>query len=57
MFKKIDSDNKGYFTLVNARAYYSMFKNDEELQQFFSAMDLDGNGKIHWNEFLSTMIS
>ena len=58
MYFKIDKDNQGYVTMENTREFFGNYFEDEMvLKSFFDAMDLDGNGKVHWNEFLSSMIT
>lgn len=58
MYFKIDKDNHGYVTLENTREFFGNYFEDETvLKSFFDAMDIDGNGKAHWNEFLSSMIT
>lgn len=32
------------------------FKDEAEVRRFYDAMDIDGNGKVYWNEFLSSII-
>jgi len=37
--------------------FSSYFENESLLRGFFDAIDIDANGKVHWNEFLSAIIS
>ena len=58
MFFKIDRDNNGFVTFENIKEFFSSyFKDLQQVRNFFDAMDIDGNGKVHWNEFLSCIIS
>lgn len=58
LYLKIDQDNQGYITYENCKEYFSsVFKEESQMRNFFDALDLDGNGKVHWNEFLSCMIT
>jgi|LauGreDrversion4_2_1035121.scaffolds.fasta_scaffold200623_2 Ca2+-binding EF-hand superfamily protein len=58
MFYKIDSENNGFVTFENIKEFFDgYFPDENSLLRFFEALDIDGNGKIHWNEFLSSIIS
>lgn len=67
MFFKIDRDNNGFVTFENVKEFFSSyFKDLQQVRNFFDAMDIDGNGKVHFitycassggNEFLSCIIS
>lgn len=58
MFFKIDNYNQGYVTFENIKEFFGTYFGDEEsIRVFFDAVDIDGNGKIHWNEFLSSIIN
>lgn len=58
MFFKIDRDNNGFVTFENVKEFFSSYFEDaQQVRNFFDAMDIDGNGKVHWNEFLSCIIS
>lgn len=58
VFFKIDRDNNGYVTFENVKEFFSSyFKDAQQVRSFYDAMDIDGNGKVHWNEFLSCIIS
>jgi len=35
----------------------SQFADEDQLRNFFDAMDIDGNGKVHWSEFVSSIIT
>lgn len=57
MFLKIDNQINGFVTFENVKEFFGMyFKDDAEVARFFDAMDIDGDGKVHWNEFLSSII-
>lgn len=56
MFKKYD-DQKGYVTLEGfKRALSEYMYSDEELEEMFRGMDVDGSGEVHYFEFLAASI-
>ena len=58
LFFKIGKNNNGYLTIEEAKEFFSAYiANEADLIKLFNAMDLDGNGIVYWNEFLSTVIT
>lgn len=48
----------GYVNYENCKEFFgSYFTEEEQIQNFFEAMDIDGNGMVHWNEFFSSIIN
>jgi calcium-dependent protein kinase len=53
MFKKYDN-SRGYFTLEGfKKALRDYLYTDAELERIFKGMDIDGNGTVHYFEFLA----
>jgi calcium-dependent protein kinase len=53
MFKKYDN-TRGYFTLEGfKKALRDYLYTDAELERIFKGMDIDGNGTVHYFEFLA----
>lgn len=58
LFLKIDKEMNGYVNYEDCKEFFgSYFSNEEHVKNFFEAMDIDGNGMVHWNEFFSSIIN
>merc|ERR1711871_1390573 len=52
-FEAIDNDHNGFITLQELKdaLHKSEYISDDKIENIFESMDLDGEGKIHFNEF------
>lgn len=58
LFTRIDYQMVGYVSFDSCKEYFAhCFADQAEFERFFEAMDIDGNGRVYWNEFLSAIIN
>ena len=60
MFKALDKDNDGVLSTEEIRQLWNIFTNDnydlpseEEIEDIVKALDINGDGKIDYNEFMA----
>ena len=60
MFKALDKNNDGYLYLEEIKHLWAIFTNencdipsDEEITEIVENLDINGDGKIDYNEFLA----
>ena len=59
MFKALDKDNDGFLSTEEIRQLWNIFTNnnydlpsEEEIADIVKALDLNGDGKVDYNEFM-----
>ena len=50
-FDRLDADDSGFITKANLREIMGSTYTKEKADEFIKEADLDGNGKISWDEF------
>lgn len=55
-FKSYDADGSGYITQDECKSILTEFLSDEEIDKFFSSIDLDKNGRVSFEEFEKSSI-